>query len=95
MSTRSHRLSRAMALPLALALSAGALAACSSGESSTSGSGSGAGADKAGALKIALLLPESKTTRYESFDRPLFEAAVKAQCADCSVIYNNADQDAT
>ena len=48
----------------------------------------------AGGKKIALLLPESKTTRYETFDKPLFEAAVKAACADCTVIYSNADQDA-
>ena len=27
-------------------------------------------------------------------DRPLFEAAVKAQCPDCQVLYSNADQDA-
>lgn len=93
MTTRAHSLSRALALPLTLVLSAGALAACSSGDSG--GSGSGDGADKGGALKIALLLPESKTTRYESFDRPLFEAAVKAECSDCEVVYNNADQDAT
>ena len=43
---------------------------------------------------IALLLPESKTTRYEAFDRPLFEAKVKALCADCKLLYSNADQDA-
>src|SRR5689334_23089925 len=43
---------------------------------------------------IALFLPESKTTRYEAFDRPLFEAKVKALCADCKVLYSNADQDA-
>jgi D-xylose transport system substrate-binding protein len=42
---------------------------------------------------IALLLPESKTTRYESFDRPLFEAKVEELCADCVVDYYNADQD--
>lgn len=93
MTTPAHRMSRALALPLALALSAGALTACSTGESS--GSGSGGDGDSDGALKIALLLPESKTTRYESFDRPFFEAAVKAECADCEVVYNNADQDAT
>jgi D-xylose transport system substrate-binding protein len=46
------------------------------------------------ALRIGLLLPESKTTRYESFDRPLFEAKVKALCAGCEVVYFNADQDA-
>ncbi|BCJ49991.1 solute-binding protein [Actinoplanes sp. NBRC 14428] len=43
---------------------------------------------------IALFLPESKTTRYEAFDRPLFEAKVKALCPDCKVLYSNADQDA-
>lgn len=57
-------------------------------DTASSGGGSAAGG------KIALLLPESKTTRYESFDRPLFEAAVKADCADCEVLYSNADQDA-
>ena len=46
------------------------------------------------ALKIALLLPESKTARYESHDRPRFEAKVKALCPDCEIIYSNADQDA-
>ncbi|PTL77358.1 ABC transporter substrate-binding protein [Vitiosangium sp. GDMCC 1.1324] len=44
--------------------------------------------------KIALLLPESKTSRYESHDRPNFERKVKELCADCEVIYSNADQDA-
>ncbi|NUR89142.1 MAG: sugar ABC transporter substrate-binding protein [Nonomuraea sp.] len=43
---------------------------------------------------IALFLPESKTTRYEAFDKPLFEAKVKALCADCKVLYSNAEQDA-
>ena len=46
-----------------------------------------------GGKKIALLLPETKTARYESQDRPLFEA-VKQLCSDCQVIYSNADQDA-
>jgi D-xylose transport system substrate-binding protein len=43
---------------------------------------------------IALLLPESKNARYETQDRPLFEAKVKALCADCKVLSSNADQDA-
>nr|WP_246377402.1 substrate-binding domain-containing protein [Nocardioides ginsengisegetis] len=42
-----------------------------------------------------MLLPESKTTRYEAFDKPLFEAAVKKLCSDCNVTYYNADQDET
>lgn len=58
------------------------LGAC--GSNSNSGSGS---------AKIALLLPESKTARYEAADRPDFEAKVKALCGGCQVIYSNADQD--
>jgi D-xylose transport system substrate-binding protein len=45
--------------------------------------------------KIALLLPESKTARYESHDRPDFEAKVKALCGRCQIIYLNANQDAS
>jgi D-xylose transport system substrate-binding protein len=66
-----------------LALSA---AAC---ESSDDSSDSGSSSDSA---KIALLLPESQTTRYEQFDKPLFEAKVKSLCEGCDVIYNNANQ---
>ncbi|MBK7862455.1 MAG: substrate-binding domain-containing protein [Archangiaceae bacterium] len=46
-------------------------------------------------LKVALLLPEAKTARYESQDRPHFEAKLKALCAECEVIYGNAAQDAS
>ncbi|MFL5820988.1 MAG: sugar ABC transporter substrate-binding protein [Solirubrobacteraceae bacterium] len=46
-----------------------------------------------GAGKIALLLPESKTTRYEQQDRPNFERRVRELCPRCQVIYGNADQD--
>jgi len=44
-------------------------------------------------VKIALLLPESKTARYESFDRPYFEKKL-AELGDYDVLYSNADQDA-
>lgn len=64
-------------------------AACGDDSSSTSSSSSGGNASG----KIALLLPESKTARYETQDRPLFEAKVKALCAKCEVLYSNADQD--
>ncbi|WP_456788135.1 substrate-binding domain-containing protein [Cellulomonas sp. P5_C5] len=43
---------------------------------------------------IALLLPESKTARYEAVDRPQFEKVVADRCPDCRVIYANANQDA-
>lgn len=71
------------AMLLAVALT---LTACGSDDDSGGSSGGGA--------TIALFLPESKTTRYEAFDRPLFEAKVKELCADCEILYSNADQDA-
>jgi D-xylose transport system substrate-binding protein len=45
--------------------------------------------------KIALLLPETKTTRYETADKPDFEAKMQELCPDCQIIYSNANQDAT
>ncbi len=63
------------------------LAACSRDSSTDSGSD-----DTTQAKKIALLLPESQTTRYESFDRPYFEQKVKALCSECEVLYFNANQ---
>ncbi|WP_322411784.1 sugar ABC transporter substrate-binding protein [Microbacterium invictum] len=42
---------------------------------------------------IALLLPDAKTARYETFDRPYFEERV-AELGDFRVLYSNADQDA-
>ena len=44
---------------------------------------------------IALLLPESKTTRYEAQDKPHFEQKVKELCSDCDIFYSNANQDAS
>jgi D-xylose transport system substrate-binding protein len=43
---------------------------------------------------IALLLPETKTTRYETADRPDFEAKFMQLCPNCKIIYSNANQDA-
>jgi D-xylose transport system substrate-binding protein len=78
-------------LGLAGATMAFGLAACGSDEKASSSSS--ASSDMSGG-KIALLLPESKTTRYESQDKPMFEAKVKALCSGCETIYSNADQDA-
>jgi len=44
---------------------------------------------------IALLLPETKTARYETADRPYFEAKFKELCPNCEIIYSNANQDAS
>ncbi|NLU65813.1 substrate-binding domain-containing protein [Streptomyces sp. HNM0574] len=54
------------------------------------GAEDGAGGD---GKSIGLLLPENKTTRYETFDRPLIEKKIKSLCSDCEVRYNNATQD--
>ncbi len=47
------------------------------------------------ALKIALLLPDSTLARYDAKDRPVFESKIKSLCADCVVLYSNANQDAS
>jgi D-xylose transport system substrate-binding protein len=57
------------------------------GSSTSSSSAGGKGA------KIAFLLPENKTARYEHQDKPYFIASVKKLCPQCSVLYNNANQD--
>jgi len=54
----------------------------------------GCGGDGGGGKKIALLLPENHTPRYEAADRPDFEAKVKDLCSDCEILYSNATQDA-
>ena len=71
-----------------------ALAACGDDDNGSSDSGSSSGGDGGGSGSIALLLPESKTARYESQDRPNFEKKVKELCSDCPIIYSNVDQDA-
>ena len=83
---------RVVTFAAAAALSAGALSACadtggdSSGPSGASG-GSGGG-------KVAFLMPDIASTRYEQFDAPLFTAKMEELCADCEVLYQNADADA-
>jgi D-xylose transport system substrate-binding protein len=59
----------------------------------TTKSGGGGGGGGGGQKVIALLLPETKTTRYEAQDRPNFERRVKELCPDCKVLYSNANQD--
>jgi D-xylose transport system substrate-binding protein len=74
-----------------------ALAACgdSSDDAATKTDNSATSSDSGGKKggSIALLLPETKTTRYELHDRPSFVAKVKALCPDCTIDYANANQD--
>lgn len=56
---------------------------------------SGTGAAPAdGAYKIAFLMPDLASTRYEQQDKPLFEAKMKELCPKCQVLYSNADASA-
>jgi D-xylose transport system substrate-binding protein len=84
-------LPRVAALATAIVIGGAGLSACGANEAQTSGSDEGSSGSAGG--KIALLLPESKTTRYEAFDKPLFEAKVAELCSECEVDYFNADQD--
>src|ERR1700761_1695005 len=92
----------------ALFVIAAVVAGCGGGSSSSSSSGSeesteggssestGGGGEESsggGSLKIALLLPENETPRYETNDKPSFEKAVEEQCSGCSITYYNAGGD--
>ncbi|WP_280723912.1 substrate-binding domain-containing protein [Kitasatospora sp. MAA4] len=69
-------------------------ASCGSAKKS-SGSSAASGGSSTAAIKIGLLLPETKTTRYEQFDKPLIEAQIKALDPNAQIDYYNANQDAT
>src|SRR3954453_6664146 len=79
----------------AAALATAALAACGSssdsGTTSSSGSSGSSGGGKSG--KVAFLMPDQASTRYEKQDHPLFEQRLKQLCSGCEVIYQNADSD--
>lgn len=79
---------RAVVAATALLLTVGTLTACSS----TTPTGSGT---KAAAVKIGLLLPDSVTARYASADRPYFTQEVKKLAPNATVLYANADGDAS
>jgi len=74
-----------------LAVAASAGVGCKKSGGAEGGSGSAA-AGGGGGGSIALLLPESQTTRYESADRPFFEAKFKALCPNVEIVYANANQ---
>ena len=78
-----------IAVPLLAAL---VLVACGSDDNKESSTSTSSGA-KSGT--IALLLPENQTARYESQDKPLFEAKAKQLCPGCKLLYSNATQDAS
>jgi D-xylose transport system substrate-binding protein len=67
-------------------LAAAATVLVSAGGCGLAGAGSGP--------TISLLLPETKTARYETHDRPHFQRMVRELCRECRVLYANANQDA-
>ncbi len=81
---------RAVIASAAILLTAVTLTACSNGSGS-----SGSSTADASKAKIGLLLPDSVTARYEAADKPFFEAKVKELCSGCTVLYANADGDAS
>jgi D-xylose transport system substrate-binding protein len=68
----------------AVVLLIGAAAAC----------GSDDGGGGSGSTKVAFLMPDEGSTRYELHDRPGFVNKLKELCSDCKVLYNNAGGDA-
>ena len=79
---------RSLLVALAALCAALAIGACGDDDDDGGDSGSDSGGGT-----IAFLLPETQTARYEALDKPLFEAKVEELCADCEVLYQNADQD--
>ena len=78
---------------LVAVLGATALAGCAEEPTAGSGGGGGGGGN-ADEAKIAFLMPDLASTRYEQYDAPLFEAKMGELCPDCEVLYQNADSDA-
>jgi D-xylose transport system substrate-binding protein len=72
-----------------LCLAATAVAGCS-----TKASPGSSGGDTAHA-KIAFLMPDEASTRYELHDHPGFVNKMKQLCSGCTVLYNDADADAS
>ncbi|WP_375490806.1 sugar ABC transporter substrate-binding protein [uncultured Jatrophihabitans sp.] len=64
-------------------------AGCSTKSKGTTSSGD------AKTAKVAFLMPDEASTRYEQHDKPGFVAEMKTLCAKCQVLYQNADADAT
>jgi D-xylose transport system substrate-binding protein len=87
------KVTRGVTVGIAVFAIGGGLAACGSDNNNDKSSSGGGGSSSGKSAKIALLLPETKTARYESQDKPLFEQKVKELCSNCEIIYSNADQD--
>lgn len=88
-----HRGALAAAAALALALTG-----CATNPPSNSGGGGGAapasGDPASLQAKVAFLMPDQNSTRYEERDAPGFKAQLAKICPKCEPLYNNANADA-
>jgi D-xylose transport system substrate-binding protein len=104
--SQSAWMKRTLFAAFALLVIAAVVAGCGGGGSSSDTSSSeepsesnetagGGGSEEGGGegVKIALLLPENETPRYETNDKPSFYKAVEEQCSGCEVSYFNAGGD--
>jgi len=80
---------RKFGVGVAIALSVGIVFAASAAATRPAKS-----ATKAAGLKIGLLLPDVFVPRYETKDKPYFQAQLAKDCSDCQVVYANAAGDA-
>lgn len=80
-----------VALCAAAALAGSAIG---SSTSSTHAKPMGAASTAAEGFKVGLLLPDVYVPRYESKDKPYFQAKLKKLCPSCKLLYANAAADA-
>lgn len=76
---------------ISMALGMAACGKAGSTSSSTPSASGSASAAAGGSQVIGLLLPETKTTRYETFDKPLIVAKIKELAPNAVVNYYNAN----
>jgi D-xylose transport system substrate-binding protein len=69
-----------------------ALTGCSAKNSPSASGGQGGGAHNQG--RVAFMMPDLVTTRWDAEDKPVFEAEAKKVCPKCQVTYYNAKGDA-
>ncbi|MDT0268480.1 substrate-binding domain-containing protein [Streptomyces sp. DSM 44915] len=80
---------RTTALALTAAFALATATACASEEDTNDGAGGGDSAT------IAFLMPDIASPRYELWDAPFFEDRIEELCPDCTVLYQNANADAS
>jgi D-xylose transport system substrate-binding protein len=89
-----NAMTRRVVVGTAVVSMAFAMAACGkTGGSNNKTTASSSSSSSSKSKVIGLLLPDTVTSRYEQFDKPLIVAAIKRLCPDCTVDYSNAAAD--